>query len=99
MKETIQHHNKYSQAALLLLLTAAVLTTLGCQKAEESVQKTVPSETLTTAYQTEITQLLTEATLGQTEPQVVFEISDPNGPAPRPNPACYGSGRSWAALH
>lgn len=98
MKKKIQHPVKYSQAALLLLLTAAVLTTLGCQKAEEPIQKTVPSETLTAAYQTEVTQLLTEATLGQTEPQAVFEISDPTGPAPRPNPACYGSAQNPADL-
>lgn len=98
MKKKTLNHIKNTQAALLLLLTAAVLTMLGCQKAAEPVQKTVPSETLATAYQTEVTQLLTEVALGQAETQAVYEISDPTGPAPRPDPACYGSARDPSEL-
>ena len=84
------HNQKLTQTLLLLALSAMILTALGCQKAEESTIKTVPEEALATTYQTEVTELLEQAVLGETEAAAVFEISDPNGPAPIPNPECYG---------
>ena len=75
---------------MLLLLIAVLLTALGCQKAEAPQEKTVPTEILDTAYQTEVTQLLEQAALGETEATPVYEISDPTGPGPVPDPACYG---------
>jgi len=85
-------------AGHILLLTAILLTSLGCQKAEESTPKTVPTEALTTTYQTEVTELLEQAVLGETEAKPIFEISDPTGPAPLPNPECFGEVRSPADL-
>lgn len=79
---------------MMLLLTAVILTTLGCQKSDEFQTKTVPTETLETTYQTEVTQLLEQAVLGETEPRPVYEISDPTGPGPMPDPACYGEVQS-----
>ena len=81
---------KVTRTGLLLMLTALVLTGLGCQKAEDSNVKTIPAETLSATYQTEVAELLEEAILGETETAPVFEIADPNGPAPLPNPACFG---------
>ena len=85
-------------AVFLLFVTSALLAALGCQQPGTPVQKNLPAESLTTAYQTQVSQLLHEASLGQTEPQAVFEISDPTGPAPRPNPNGYGSAESPAQL-
>jgi len=90
MKKKTLHSIKYHQAWLLLVLTAILLTSLGCQKAEEPIAKTITAETLATTYQTEVTELLEQAVVGETETQPVYEISNPNGPAPMPNPACYG---------
>lgn len=90
---------KTTKSILLLMITAAVLTSLGCQKAEIPVKKTVPPETLSTIYQTEVKQLLEETLPGETEPtKPVYQIDDPNGPAPIPNPECYGESENPAEL-
>ena len=49
---------KLTRSCFLMLLTALMLTALGCQKAEEATVKTVSAETLSATYQTEITELL-----------------------------------------
>ena len=98
MKKKRLSNNCHSQAGLLLLISAVLLTGLGCQKAEEPAPKTVPPEILATTYQTEVTQLLEEAALGETEAKPVYQILDTTGPAPLPNPACYGEVQDPAEL-
>ena len=98
MTKNTFHNNRFSRTCLLVALTAMVLTGLGCQKAGESAVKTVPTETLAATYQTEVTELLEQAVLGETETSPVFEIADPTGPAPLPNPECYGEVQSPAEL-
>lgn len=90
MKKEQNTSRNHRQMLLLLVLTAVLLTSLGCQKAEEIPLKTIPAETLDTAYQTEVTQLLERAVLGETETKPVYQILDPSGSAPIPNPECYG---------
>lgn len=90
MKRNTSFEMKSSRPFLLLTLTAITLICLGCQKAEETPPKTIPTETLSTTYQTEVTELLEQAVVGETEPKAVFEIPDPTGPAPLPNAECYG---------
>lgn len=93
------YRKKRNRTIPLLLLTAIVLTALGCQKAKEPIKKTVPTETLATTYQTEVTQLLEETLMEETEPtKPVYQIDDPNGPAPMPNPECYGEVENPADL-
>jgi exopolysaccharide biosynthesis protein len=93
------YRKKRNRTIPLLLLTAMVLTALGCQKAEEPIEKTVPTEALATTYQTEVTQLLEETLMEETEPtKPVYQIDDPNGPAPMPNPECYGEVENPADL-
>ena len=90
---------RFPTSLLLLLLTAMVLTGLGCQKAEQPSVKTVPTETLSTTYQTEVTRLLEEAMLGETEStKTLYQIDDPTGPAPMPNAECYGEAEDPAEL-
>ena len=89
---------KLTRSCFLMLLTALMLTALGCQQAEEATVKTVSVETLSATYQTEITELLEQAVLGETETTPGFAIADPTGPAPLPNPACYGEVSSPAEL-
>lgn len=98
MKRKYLRRNKFPQAGLLVVLTAMILTSLGCQKPEETAQKTVPVETLATVYQTEVTELLEQAAVGETEGKPVFEISDPTGPAPLPRQECYGEAQTPAEL-
>ena len=82
---------KKLQSFLLLAVSAAVLTVLGCQKVETTREKNVSEQALATTYQTEIQEQLELITLGETEPtRQVYEISDLNGPAPLPNPAAFG---------
>ena len=61
MKKETQHKYIHRQSWLLLMLTAVLLTCLGCQKTEEPAEKTVSAETLATTYQTEVTELLEQA--------------------------------------
>ena len=88
---------QFPKAAVLLGLIAVILTGLGCQKAEAPVEKTIPTEVLETTYETEVTQLLEQAVLGETQ-AAAFAISDPSGPAPMPNQACYGEVESPAQM-
>lgn len=82
---------KKVQAFLLLTAAAAVLTFLGCQKLENSAEKTVAELALTSSYDSEIREHLEKVVLGETEPSsTVYEIADLNGPAPLPNPASFG---------
>lgn len=81
---------KVNRTGILVVLTAVALTALGCQKPEVSAPKTVPAETLSETYHTEVTELLEQAVLGEPETEPVFEIADPTGPAPLPNSECYG---------
>lgn len=90
MKEKQQHNQKGLKTCLLLLLAAALLTSLGCQKASKTTEKAISAQTLATAYQTEIAQQLEEALLGETGGKPVYQILDPTGPAPVPNPEKYG---------
>ncbi len=91
--------SKKINAALLLALCAVMLTCLGCQKVENSPEKTIPTEVLATTYQTEIQEQLEHVLAGETEVTTpVYEISDPNGPAPLPNPECYGEAENPADL-
>lgn len=91
MKKETQHKYIHRQSWLLLMLTAVLLTCLGCQKTEEPAEKTVAAETLATTYQTEVTELLEQAVSGETEAaKPVYKILDPTGPGPLPNPECYG---------
>lgn len=94
MKKKIQ----ISKAAMLLLLIAVLLTGMGCQKAEAPAEKTIPTEVLATTYETEVTELLEQAVLGETQAVTAFEIADPTGPAPIPNPACYDQVESPAQM-
>ena len=90
--------NTLTRTGLMLCIIAVLLTGLGCQKAEESTVKTLPAETLNTTYATEVTELLEQATLDETQPAPVYQIADPTGPAPVPNPACYGEVQNPAEL-
>lgn len=91
--------SKKINAALLLALCAVMLTCLGCQKVESTTEKTIPTEVLATTYQTEIQEQLEQVLAGETEVTTpVYEISDPNGPAPLPNPECYGEAENPADL-
>lgn len=86
---------KRFQAFLLLLLSAAVLTGLGCQKVETIKEKNISEQTLATTYQTEIQEQLEQVVLGETETvKEIYEITDLNGPAPLPNPASFGEVRT-----
>lgn len=78
------------QAGILLVLAAIVVMVLGCQQAKQTTKKTVPAQTIAVAYQTEIAEQLEQAAQGKAESQPIYQLSDPNGPAPKPNPACYG---------
>lgn len=99
MKKETQHKYIHRQSWLLLMLTAVLLTCLGCQKTEEPAEKTVSAETLATTYQTEVTELLEQAVSGETEAtKPVYEILDPTGPGPLPNPECYGEVENPADL-
>lgn len=84
---------KRVQSCLLLFLTVAALTALGCQKVETVPEKTVPEETLITTYQAEVLELLEQTVAGETteETKPVYVIADPSSPAPLPNPDCYGT--------
>lgn len=93
------HKHMLLQTGFLLTVTALLLTGLGCQKAKEPTLKTVPAEAFTTVYQEEITELLEQALLAEPETRPVFRISDPDNPAPLPDPACYGEVQSPAELH
>jgi len=99
MKKAITVSRSGQKAALLLVITAGLLTSLGCQKTEDPALKTVPTEVLETTYQTEVTQLLEQAVLGEAETKPVYQIPDPTGPAPMPNPACYGEAEDPAELN
>ena len=89
---------KFLQTVFLLTVSALLLTGLGCQKAKEPTPKTVPAEALATVYQTEVTELLEQALLVESETKPVFRIADPDSPAPLPDPACYGEVQSPAEL-
>ena len=82
---------KKVQAFLLLTAAAAVLTFLGFQKLEKTVEKTVAEQALISSYDAEIREHLEKVVLGETESiSTVYEIADLNGPAPLPNPASFG---------
>lgn len=98
MKKTALHKGKLLQTGFLLTVTALLLTVLGCQKAKAAAPKTVSAEALASAYQTEITRLLEQALLAEPAATPVFTISDPTGPAPLPNPQCYGQVQNPADL-
>lgn len=84
-------HTKKVQAFLLLAAAATVLTFLACQRLENSGEKTVAEQVLTSSYDTEIREHLEKVVLGETEAiSTVYEIADLNGPAPVPNPASFG---------
>lgn len=83
-------NTKKIQSGLLLVVAAVVLTSLGCQKVETTPEKTVSEQTLATTYQTEILEQLEQVVTGEPETTPVYEIADPNSPAPLPNPECYG---------
>ena len=85
-----QKKSKNMLTVLLLTLTAVMLTSLGCQKVETTPEKTIPQQTLATTYQTEIQEQLEQVITDEPETTSVYEIADPNGPAPVPNPECYG---------
>ena len=85
-----QKKSKNMLTGLLLTLTAVMLTSLGCQKVETTPEKTIPQQTLATTYQTEIQEQLEQVITDEPETTSVYEIADPNGPAPVPNPECYG---------
>lgn len=85
-----QKKSKNMLTGLLLTLTTVMLTNLGCQKVETTPEKTIPQQTLATTYQTEIQEQLEQVITGEPEITPVYEIADPNGPAPVPNPECYG---------
>ena len=85
-----QKKSKKMLTGLLLTVTAVMLTSLGCQKVETTPEKTIPQQTLATTYQTEIQEQLEQVITGEPEITPVYEIADPNGPAPVPNPECYG---------
>ena len=93
-----KRNQQIRQTGLLLLLAALLLTGLGCRKAEETTVKEVPAETLNTTYQTEVTELLEQAILGETETKPVYQIADLSGPAPMPSPNCYGEAEDPAQL-
>lgn len=90
--------NILTRTGLMLCSIAVLLTGLGCQKAEESTVTPLSEETLNTTYATEVTELLEQATLGETQAAPVFQIADPTGPAPVPDPACYGEVQDPAEL-
>lgn len=90
MEKKPLHKLKSLQTGVMLGLTAVLLTSLGCQKVEETTEKTVPSQTLATMYQAEIEEQLEKAAGGKTETEPVYQILDPTGPAPMPNPEGYG---------
>ena len=80
-----------AQTVILMVLCAAILAGLGCQKVENPTDKTIPVHTIAETFQTEVQEQLDRVVLGETETvPTVYEISDPNGPAPLPNPECYG---------
>lgn len=82
---------KRIQTTFLLTVTAVILTSLGCQKVYNAVEKTISEATITTSYQTEILEQLEQVILGETEAtSQSYVISDRNGPAPLPNSECFG---------
>lgn len=90
MRKKATKRNYTLQAFVLVLLTAVVLSALGCQKVEETTEKTVSTEALVTTFQTEVTELLEETEATETEPKPVYQILDPTGPGPVPKAECYG---------
>lgn len=82
---------KRIQTTFLLTVTAVILTSLGCQKVDNTVEKTISEAAITTAYQTEIQEQLEQVIIGETEAtSQSYVISDLNGPAPLPNLECFG---------
>ncbi len=81
---------KRMQTALLLTLAAVMLTGIGCQKVENTTEKVIPTQVLETTFQAEILEQLEPSALTETEAAPVYEITDLTGPAPLPDPDCYG---------
>lgn len=100
MKKRTIHNVATLHTGIVLLLTAVLLTSLGCQKVEDTAEKTVPAQTIATTYQTEIQEQLEQAVLVETEAETrpVYQIPDLTGPAPVPNPECYGEAASPGEL-
>lgn len=94
MKRKLFHNLKTVQIGVTLLLIAVLLTSLGCQKVEETPQKTISVHTLATTYQSEIQAQLAQKAQGKIEIKPVYQISDSNGPAPAPNPEYYGEAQN-----
>lgn len=90
MRRRKTHPIEIFQTTFFLILTVAALARLGCQKQNEPIRKTVPSEILLTAFQTGVAHQFDQAVLGETEPAPVWTIPEPTGPAPIPNPELYG---------
>ena len=98
MKKSTSNKMNCLKTGFFLVITTILLTSLGAQKAKEAQPRTVPAESLTTVYQTEVTELLEQSLLVEPETKPVFRISDPEDPAPLPNPACYGEAQNPAEL-
>lgn len=90
MKQKTVCKFKFHLSFLLLILSTILLIKLGCQEAEKNTVKTISAESLSSSYLSGVTPLLNRAFPGDNNEKPVFEISDPNKPAPLPNPECYG---------
>ena len=98
MKKRVLSVFKKYQTGVLMMLTLVILTSLGCQPVQKTTEQTIPADTLATTYQTEIQEQLAQTVLGEAETKPVYEITDPTGPGPIPNPVCYGEVESPAEL-
>ena len=58
MKKSTSNKMNCLKTGFFLVITTILLTSLGAQKAKEAQPRTVPAESLTTVYQTEVTELL-----------------------------------------
>ncbi len=86
-------------AVFLLLLSAGILAAFGVQEASEIGETTLPVNAFSTDYQAEIQKQLKPAMPGQPEHPPVYQISNPTGPAPAPNPEKYGEVQTAGELN
>lgn len=90
MKQNTKNIFNFFLITLEFLTMAMILIILACQSTGKPISGTHSVQNLSSAYHAEITQLLEQTALGNTDTKPVFKISDPAAPAPLPNPQCYG---------
>lgn len=98
MKKFQPHRINLFISSLLLILTAIPLINLCFQENSVPACKTVSSEALTTAYQTEVSKLLQHTVIKEKETKPLYQVLAAGVPAPTPKQECYGQAQDPAQL-